>query len=179
MLLCVLSLVSCRTTKSTIKETATLATAQHNDIAQATDVKTTSATDVVISDFSIVRDTTVTTLTTTKFSKPDSVGKQYPTEQTKQETKSWSKKENNVKAQAKAQVDQHEQTKKTDKSDYNSDGKQTVQQNDETKTTTPLLLKGVVVVLCLALLAGIYAILRRFGAVAWIVGVIARFRNKN
>jgi cobalamin biosynthesis Mg chelatase CobN len=178
ILLCLL-LVSCVTHKSALKETATLATTQHNDMSQQT-TKTESATStLVVSDFSIVRDTTLTTLTTTKFSKPDSVGKQYPVEETKAVTKNWSKKENNIKAQATAKADQHEQTKKSDKSDYKSDGKETAQQTDETKTTTPLWLKGVVVVLSIALLFGVYVVLRRFGAITWVVGAIGRLLNKS
>jgi hypothetical protein len=173
-------LAACVTQKSALKETIKDTETVQNDIAKTTDTHIESASAITVCDLSIVNDTTVTNSITTRFSAPDSNGKQYPTELTKSTTKSWSKKANNVNTQAKKTIDNKEQTRLSDKSNFQFDSQQAIEKKTTVKTTTPAWVKLAVVVFTLVLLTASYFFLRRFGVITWVIGVFVRlFRSKS
>jgi len=178
MLLLALLASSCRTTKTAIKETSHVDTEQHDNVSAMNDTHTVANVATNLSDQSIENDSTVTTIVNELLSAPDSVGKQHATQRTTTTQKQYRNRKNDVKSGSNTNIDHTNKSNLAKKSDYKSDAKTTNKQTDETKVTTPIWIKGVVAFLCLALLVGIYLVLRRFGAITWVVGVFGRLRDK-
>ena len=174
----VLTLFGCVSSKTAIKETSHVATEQHNNVTASQETNTVSNVANVITDQSQENDSVVTTVVKEILSTPDSTGRQHPTERTTTTQKNYHNKKNDVKQNVNTKVNAGTKSKVVDNSDYKSDATNTAKQTDETKATTPMWIKGVVAFLCLALLVGVYLILRRFGAIKWVTGAIGRLLNK-
>lgn len=174
----VLTLFGCVSSKSAIKETSHVATEQRNDITASSETNTVANVANVITDQSHESDSVVTTVVKELLSTPDSTGRQHATERTTTTQKSYHNKKSDVKQNMHTKVDAGTKSDLRDNSDSKSDTTNTSKQTNETKATMPMWIKGVVAFFLIALLVGIYLVLRRFGAITWLVGVFGRLRNK-
>jgi thiol:disulfide interchange protein len=162
--------------KSTLKETANTTASVQNNIAKTTEKQTVSASTVIVSDMSVINDTTVINSTTTKFSAPDSTGKQYPTEQTMSTSKSWSKKTNDITAKATQNDNSNARSTLSDKSKTKSSANATVDKTTQTKVTVSTWVKLAFVVLGILLLIGAYFALKRYGVITWLITLVSKIK---
>lgn len=177
--------VGCKTVKQTEKTNLTTNTAQNMTVKESNDASldVTSNFSKVEKNFgkewatdnSAVDETSDESTTTTNFSPPDSIGRQYPTSKTTT-TKHTHRGENkNVKKAAESNNSRDSKGGVSDKSDYKSDksvkdkGKaaQALKQSAEQliETNTPGFITVIDIVLALAGIGFIFYLLKRFGVI--------------
>jgi len=178
MLLLVLSLFSCRTTKTAIKETSHVTTERHDNVVTTKENHAVTNIDTTFSDQSGENDSTITTIVNELLSAPDSIGKQHAIQRTTTTQKAYHNKKNDVKGGSKTNIDNTNKSNLSKKSGSKSDKTTKAKQQEETKIAMPVWIKGAIALFCLALLVGVYFVLRRFGAITWVVGIFGRLRNK-
>ncbi|MTK53301.1 hypothetical protein [Paludibacter sp.] len=178
MLLLVLSVVSCKTTKTATKETVHVATEQRNDLSAVNNNHTVSHIETNLSDQSSENDSTVTTIVNELLSAPDSVGKQHPTQRTTTTKKQYRNKKNDVKSGSKANVDNTNKSKLNKKSDSKSDADLLLNKKEEIKTAMPAWAQKGIAVLVALLVISAFCILRRYGVIEKLRGVIGRIFGK-
>ena len=136
LFLALLALITfgCRTTKETSTAKTELKTAANLDIKQSNESKQAVDSTVVVVDKGVSTVYTDELITVTNLSKPDSTGKQWPTQTTV--TKRTVSNKNTADLNKKTAVNKQNSNNTTlrDKSDYKSDDKSKITTTKETET---------------------------------------------
>jgi cobalamin biosynthesis Mg chelatase CobN len=177
-LLFTISIASCKTTKTAIKDTVHVATEQHNDVAAVNNNHTVASNATNISDQSTENDSTVTTTVNEVLSTPDALGNQHPTQRTTTTQKAYRNKKNDVKSGSKTNIDNTNKSKFNKSSDSKSDATTKTQQKEEIKTAMPFWIqKGIAILVALSVIA-VFLVLRRYGVIEKLRGAIGRIFGK-
>lgn len=153
-------LIGCRTSKVVTSEDVASKTSSVVDVVRtSTDqmVKKDSTSKV---DKSIVDEVTTRTTTTTKYSLPDSSGRQYPVEQTVSQEKKRRVTNSNIinKAGKSSEMVSGNNESKRSKTDANAK----ISSNSKTKTRPPIAFNWMIIIISLGLVVLTYFILKRF-----------------
>ena len=160
-----LSLGGCRTTKQSSKTNLDIKTAANLDVKTNTESKQAAEAKVVATDKGVTTNNTATKMTITDFSAPDATGKQHPTRQTVIEQTTNNKKVADSKVNTASKSSASNKTKKADNSDYKSDVTAKADNKETKETKTPGWVYILVLVSSLGILGLIYLALKRFNIV--------------
>jgi len=164
-LLALLALItfSCRAIKQTSTAKDEVKTSANLDVKQTVDnqLKVDSSQSVI--DKSVTNSLINEDVIITDFSKPDSTGKQWPTQTTVIHRTTDNKKSADVKTDVKVNTSKQNKTTLRDNSKYKSDDKSQLVMTKETKCPAWVYVVGFFSLL--VAIIGVYTLLKRFGVI--------------
>ena len=158
LLITVLLFNSCKTTK--IATTENVKVVEQKDIHETATVKTETTEKETITISVDALTTIIERIVNTKYSQPDTAGKQHITETTTTERNITTEKTGKADVQAEKQAKQLKESEKTDNSSKNIDKK--TETKTLTKSKTPAWIIVTMVILSMGVLVLLYFVLKRF-----------------
>ncbi len=166
LLLAVITMLfSCKTSKTTLSEKTSTETEQRNDIQEVINTEFSVLETGKTTDKTVVEASEDTEITITKFSQPDSTGKQHIVEQTKIKQQKGSTTKTNVATEKEDKTDIKQSVKNKDNSTVKTNNDTKVTETEKTKANTPAWIILGTIILSLGIIVIIYFVLKRFGLV--------------
>lgn len=156
-------LFGCRTSKVVTSEDVASKTSSVVDVSKASTAKAVEKDSTSKVDKSVVDEETTRTTTTTKYSQPDSSGKQYPVEQTVSQEKTNRKTNSNITEKTGKSSEVASSTNESNKSKLDANAK--TSSDSKTKTKPPAAFTWMVIIISLGLVVLAYFVLKRFRVV--------------